>query len=127
MKGFLKPHLKTAVAFGIPIAVLAGFWVLMNLYLNAYFLHGGEAFMKGYGHLLREDFDKGLIYILLVNSIPPVLLTFLFFLLLEREVQIIAFKLLRILALFLLFLWLVYLTSKLNEGISFAFTGNKDW
>ncbi|KAA3439514.1 hypothetical protein [Rufibacter hautae] len=125
MKGSLKQHLSTAAVFGISIALLVGFGALINLYQNTYLLDGGEAFHKGYGHILKENLETGLVFILLVNSIPPILLTFLFFLLLEREVQIIAFKILRVVVLLFLIILMMYLASNLNEGIPLAIDGNQ--
>ncbi|WP_207435444.1 hypothetical protein [Sabulibacter ruber] len=106
------------VSFGIATAVLTGFCFFLSYFLKTNFSYQGEAAMKGYGHLLEENFPKGLFVVISGNLVLSTLITHQFFLLLEREVQVIAYKLLRVAALLILALLLAYLGVKIQEGLS---------
>lgn len=120
-----KPFPIRVTSFVIASAILIGFGIVMADFLKTNFSYQGEAFMKGYGRILKEDLSKGLIFVILVNFIPTALLAFLFFLLLEKEVQRIAFKILRIGAIMLLLLVLAYIGMKYTEGITLGIEGNE--
>src|SRR5690606_1509372 len=87
----------------------------MDDYLESNFAHQGESYFKGYGHLLREDMAKGLFYVSLMSFVPVLMLSFFFFQLLEKESQLIAYKIMRILALLVLALTLLYAFDKISE------------
>lgn len=76
-------QLSKAISFGIVAGVLVGFLFLIDAGLEAGFAYGGEAFLKGYGHLLQEHWGKGLLFVSLINFVPALLLTYLFFLFLD--------------------------------------------
>ena len=120
-----KPFPLRVTAFVVALAILIGFGIVMTEYLKSNFSYQGDAFVKGYGRILEENLSKGLTFVILVNFIPTALLTFLFFLLLEKEVQRIAFKILRIGALIVLLLVLTYLGMKYAEGINSGIEGNE--
>lgn len=120
-----KPFPIRVASFVVAVAILIGFWLIMERFLTTNFAYQGEAFMKGYGHILREDINKGLSLVVLVNLVPSALLTFMFFLLLDKEVQRIAFKILRVCVFVILVLILVYLGMKVSEGMAFVLQGNE--
>ena len=104
--------LNKVISFGIVSGVLIGFLLLMDAGLKAGFAYGGEAFLKGYGHLLRENWGKGLLYVSLINFIPALLLTYLFFLLLHPPDQRAAFRVVKPAALLVLLLTAGYVGIK---------------
>ena len=104
--------LNKVISFGIVTGVLIGFLFLMDAGLEAGFAYQGEAFLKGYGHLLREHLGKGLLFVSLINFIPALLLTYLFFLLLHPPDQRAAFRVAKPAALLMLLLTAGYVGIK---------------
>ena len=50
------------------------FYMLSNWILENFISHGGEAFYKGRGHLLREDLELGLLIFFTRYFMPPFLI-----------------------------------------------------
>src|SRR4051812_40337069 len=67
-------------------------YLLTYLFLATNFSYNGEAYYKGAGHLLRENWWKGLFFIATQELIATTLLFYLLFLVLPARLQQYAFK-----------------------------------
>jgi hypothetical protein len=105
-------QLYKGLSFGILTIFLIGFFLLMDAYLESNFSYHGEAFLKGYGHLLRENWSKGLFFVSLINFIPALLLSYLFFLFQGEKDRRISFKIVRITAIVVFVITTIYVGEK---------------
>jgi hypothetical protein len=93
----------------------------MDAYLKSNFSYNGEAFLKGYGHLLRENWPKGLFFISLINFIPALLLSYLFFLFQSKKDRRTSFKIVRIIAFIVLVLTTIYVGEKTVDIVYYQY------
>ena len=82
MPPITNPHRQTAfkiLAFLGGVVALVYSYYLTEVYLEAVFAYGGEAYRKGPGHLLREDFWSALLFITTRHLLAGTILSFLWF------------------------------------------------
>lgn len=120
-----KQNSFKAIFFGIALTILLGFCLYLSNFLESNFAYQGESFFKGYGHILIEKPKQGLIFVIAVNLISPISIFYLFFLLLEKEVQVITYKILRIVAFLILTLTVSFVGIKLGDITNYMLTGNE--
>ncbi|HYF03347.1 MAG TPA: hypothetical protein VEC36_08220 [Patescibacteria group bacterium] len=95
---------------------LMGTLSFANQYLESNFYMGGEAFFKGSGHLLSEDFSKGLTFIIVLNFLTSTFLFALFFTAaVESEAKNLLFKFLNKVALVVFSLIAFYTVAKVTD------------
>jgi multisubunit Na+/H+ antiporter MnhB subunit len=82
---------KILILFFSIIALILTYY-LTNLYLESNFSYNGEAYLKGAGHLLREDFRKALVFLITRHLMASTILCFLGFSLLLKEARKQLFK-----------------------------------
>src|SRR4051812_47478715 len=71
---------RTIITLTLIVGVILIYY-LSNLYLKNNFPYAGEAYMKGSGHLLSEDFTKAIIFLIIRHFVAAVFLFSLVFLL----------------------------------------------
>lgn len=120
----MQPHLNTGRLKALHIwAFLIGFitlflsFYLTELYLKQNFEYGGEAYMKGAGHLLQEDFWKVILFLSTRNLLVSISCFFLLFGLVGRESRKQFFKVLFYVAIAVVAVTLGYMIYQVSNII----------
>lgn len=111
MPPLTDPHRQKAykiLAFLGGVVVLIHTYYLTEAYLEAVFAYGGEAYRKGPGHLLREDFWSALLFITTRHLLASTILSFLWFILFSPESRRQLFRALSFIALAIVIIVLAY-------------------
>jgi hypothetical protein len=94
---------------------------LTDLFLKANFSYNGEAYMKGAGHLLKEDFWKGLFFITTRQLFAATIIFYLLFWILPKEIRQIIFKILTPIWIIIIALTLLYAGIKIYDVIDWGY------
>lgn len=106
--------IKISIFFSCVIGIILTIY-FTNLYLSLYFYANGEAFSKGFGHLLRENLLKGIFYISTLNLFLTIFITILFLNFFNQNYTTVASKILLYIALTILILLFTYLFFERNN------------
>lgn len=109
--------IKLSIFFGCFICIILTF-ILTNQYLSINFYANGEAFSKGYGHLLQENLSKGIFYVSMLNLILTVFLTIIFLNFFNRNNISVALKILLIIMVIIIILFFSYIFFEWNNIIN---------
>jgi hypothetical protein len=100
-------------------------YYLTSLYLRNNFYDAGEAYHKGAGHLLQENFGKGVAFISLRHLMASTLLFTMFFSLVNTSSRRLSIKILTIIATAIMILVLTYACLKYFEARNYQRTADQ--
>jgi hypothetical protein len=115
-----KPKAHKILAFLLGVIALVLTLYSTDVYLKSNFSYNGEAYFKGVGHLIRENFWKAIVFLGSRHLLVSTIVSFMLFSLMSKEGRQQLFRMLSYVALAIIVLVLVYTAYQvyniINEG-----------